>query len=308
MTDSDNDFDFGDSEGGAWPAVIGAAAVTGGQLLSNWINQNYNGKEAEKQRVWSEAMLAQQNAFNETMWNKSNEYNSAQSQVERLRAAGLNPLYYGVDGNPAAPMQSAQPLSYQRASMPILPNPLATGVDSALKVAQISNVQADTVKKTKESLTEEARREQFLADIDKTKQELQNLLTQQGLDEARRKEIEKAISWADRMNIAIIGEKESNSKLNDSQRNRINQLLKGEKIIQSKTIEDFDFRWRKIDAEIDKMAEETKLMKEDLVNYALNHLNNGFMGTGISWQNFLRFVLEGIKNQESKDSSRSGIR
>lgn len=57
-------------------------------------------------------MMDKENAFNEYMWNKSNEYNSAEAQMERAKAAGINPALMaagisGIGGNQAMPMQGA---------------------------------------------------------------------------------------------------------------------------------------------------------------------------------------------------------
>lgn len=54
-----------------------------------------------------------ENAFNEYMWNKANEYNSPAAQMERAKAAGINPNLMaagiaGAGGNQAIPMQGAQ--------------------------------------------------------------------------------------------------------------------------------------------------------------------------------------------------------
>ena len=48
----------------------------------------------------------QQNQFNQDMWERNNQYNSPQAQMDRLRKAGLNPgLAYG--GNVANVSQGA---------------------------------------------------------------------------------------------------------------------------------------------------------------------------------------------------------
>lgn len=49
-----------------------------------------------------------QNEFNLNMWNKQNEYNSPLAQRQRLEAAGLNPIFNGLDGTGnAGGLQSA---------------------------------------------------------------------------------------------------------------------------------------------------------------------------------------------------------
>lgn len=287
--------------GSAAAAAIGTGASAAAQSSLNKKTRDFNREEAEKQRLWSEKMYNEQNAWNYEMWLKQNEYNSPAAQVERLREAGLNPLYYGLDGSSAGDISAAQPLGYERAQVGNQVNPISGFEDIAMKVAQIANIQADTAKKNNENLTETQRREKLIAEIDVTKQDLKNKLAEEGLTEAKRKEIEKGLEWADRLNEAILAEKEAKAKLDNSQQKRIEELLDGEKLIQSKTLEDFDHKWSKIRAEISKMAKETGLLEKDIENYALNHANNGFMGTGLSLQNLLRALLSGNKKPKERD-------
>lgn len=265
-------------------SAIGGASSIAGSIITN----AFNAKEAEKQREWNEEMWAKENAWNEEMWAKTNEYNSPENQVKRLRDAGLNPMYYGLDGTSAGGVQSATPLGYERATMSQLDNPITAGLSAAAQIAQISNIQANTAKTNNENLTETQRRENMQAELLTIKQELQNQLAEEGKTEAETKEIEKRIEWADRLNEATIAEADSRTKLNNSTRNRIDTLLKGEKIMQSKTIEDFDHKWRNMDAEFEKISAETGIAKLDIENYALNHMQNGIMGTGVSLQNLIR--------------------
>lgn len=55
----------------------------------------------------------EQNDWNEMMWNKQNEYNSASAQVERLKAAGLNPNLVNDAGQ--APTLTSANLANQQA-------------------------------------------------------------------------------------------------------------------------------------------------------------------------------------------------
>lgn len=271
----------------AGSGIVGAGA----QLYTNRKNREFEAEQSQLQRDWNEEMYNKQNAWNYEMWQKQNEYNSPSAQLERLRDAGLNPLFYGLDGTGnASELTAAQPLGYERATVGNQINPFSVGVDSALKVAQVSNIQANTAKQNNENVTETARREKLLAEIENTKQTLQNLKAQEGLTNSQKEEIDKRLAWADRLNEAIIAEKQSSAALNDAQKKRIEELLEGEKVLQSKTIEDFDKKWSKISAEIKKISKETGLLEKDIENYALNHANNGFMGTGLSLNNLIRSV------------------
>lgn len=108
-------------------------ASAGLGALGSVVNMAYDAYQQNKQREWNEYMVDKQNAWSLDMWNKTNEYNSPAAQVQRMRDAGLNPLYYGLDGSSANAMQSAQALGYERASAKGMENPLQAGLDSALK-------------------------------------------------------------------------------------------------------------------------------------------------------------------------------
>lgn len=91
----------------------------------------------------------------------TNAYNTPAEQVKRMREAGLNPLFYGLDGSSAGMQQSAQALGYDRASARGLTNPLMGAVDASLKLAQeklaLSNArksEADADLSTEKSITE----------------------------------------------------------------------------------------------------------------------------------------------------------
>lgn len=286
--------------GGA--AVIGAGINAAGQASLNKATRKFNAEQAEIQRQWSEEMADKQNAWNYEMWQEQNEYNSPVEQYKRLRDAGLNPMFYGLDGTGnAGELTAAQPLGYERANMPNMANPMAPFGDLAMNIAQIANIQADTAKKGEETLTEVQRREKMIADIAVAKQELYNKLAEEGLTKAKRDEIIKGISWMDRLNQATLEEKQANAALSKAQKNRIDELLEGEKLIQSKTIEDFNHKWAKISAEIAKMAKETGLLEKDIENYALNHASNGVMGSGISVQNLIRLILGNTGNENTEE-------
>lgn len=140
-------------------AIIGAgaSALAGGtsavaQSSLNKKTREFNREEAEKQRQWNEAMAEKQNAWNYEMWLKQNEYNSPEAQVERLRAAGLNPLYYGLDGTGnAGALEAAQPLGYERARADNQANPIATGIGAIGELAQAKLAEASAGRAEKEA-------------------------------------------------------------------------------------------------------------------------------------------------------------
>lgn len=135
-------------------SLQGLSTTVGAANLDK-INRKFAQEEAEKQRLWNEEMYARQNAWNLEAWNKTNEYNTPTAQIQRLRDAGLNPLYYGLDGSSAKAYEAAQPLGYERADYQSVINPIKEGLtmmnqsralakDIELKNAQIDKIKEDT--------------------------------------------------------------------------------------------------------------------------------------------------------------------
>lgn len=148
-----------ESAAAAASSGINAGAMAGvnaaSSVLSSVLNYGLNKRLAEQQREWNEQMMDKQNEWSLDMWNKTNEYNAPAAQVQRLKDAGLNPLYFGLDGSSANGLESAQALGYQRAEAPNFDNPAAAGLnayaqskslekDIELKNAQIDKLEADT--------------------------------------------------------------------------------------------------------------------------------------------------------------------
>lgn len=108
------------------PALIGAAGVIGGALLSgnsqssanstnmaiNQMNNAFNEKEARRARE-----------FQLQMWNRENEYNTASAQRQRLSEAGLNP-YLMMDGSSAGVAGSTGSTSQAQSAQPLQVNPV----------------------------------------------------------------------------------------------------------------------------------------------------------------------------------------
>ncbi|QCS35914.1 minor capsid protein [Capybara microvirus Cap1_SP_45] len=143
--------------------VLGAA--TGG--IFNLIGGLFGKSQAEKINEQNIAMQKETNAlqykmfhenqdWNLNMWNKQNEYNTASAQKQRLIDAGMNPLFYGLDGNSAGAIQSVSQPSIQSPKADLMPalamqqsfaNIGNISADAALKIAQANSLEAD-VKKT----------------------------------------------------------------------------------------------------------------------------------------------------------------
>lgn len=119
-------------------ALISGIAGIGSQAMSNksqretnqtnmeiaQMNNEWNAREAAKNRQFQESMMDKANQFTLDQWNRENEYNSAASQRERLEAAGLNP-YMAMNGGSAgtaSSVSSAAPSSGSQAAPAQMPN------------------------------------------------------------------------------------------------------------------------------------------------------------------------------------------
>lgn len=117
-----------------------------GNLGSSLINNLFENRRAKQQREWNEQMMDKQNEWSLNMWNMTNEYNTPAAQKARLLEAGMNPLYYGLDGSSANGLESAQPLGYERANGPVVGNPVESYMSAKMQDAQIDQMEAATDK------------------------------------------------------------------------------------------------------------------------------------------------------------------
>lgn len=124
-----------------WTAVATAGTNQIGNIISTAMANDAN-----------ERMQHEQNKWNLEQWNRNNAYNSPAAQMQRFKAAGLNPdLMYqqGTPGLSSSPAQGSNPIPKQPFQMQLDP----------LMLAQLKNIEADTnLKKSdanqKDALTE----------------------------------------------------------------------------------------------------------------------------------------------------------
>lgn len=273
--------------------LVGAGIGALSGLVGNLIQGASARKQQARQQEYNKEMLRIQNDYNTQMFNAANEWNSPVNERARLEAAGINPLSIQGDAGVANAPQSASanPLNMYPAI-----NPAANIKELALATAQLENLRADTAKKSGENMTEIQRRENMKVQLEKDKQDILNMQSQKGLTDAQAEQVRRGLQWIDRLGQANESAIEASAALSKSQRKRIETLLEGEHLLQSKSLQDFDERWKKISAEIAKMSKETGILQLDIENYALNHANNGFMGTGLSIPNLIRSITRNKKH------------
>lgn len=96
-------------------ATLGASMIGGGSnLIGSFLNYQAQ-REANETNV---DLAREARQWNEMMWNKQNEYNTPSAQIERMKAAGLNPALMYSQGNvgnagsvPSSPVPQVQPVT-----------------------------------------------------------------------------------------------------------------------------------------------------------------------------------------------------
>ena len=145
---------------------IGSAITAGASFLGGLIGNNSQKNNIDKQiraqqeenqknREYNLMLAQQQNAWNVEQWERENEYNSPEKQMERYRKAGLNPdLMAGGAQNLSAssPMMTAgAPSTPVDMSMlgqkPTLGQAIQSALRDSMLGAQIDNIKADTEEK-----------------------------------------------------------------------------------------------------------------------------------------------------------------
>lgn len=129
--------------------AVGTAAIAAGSaILGQGANAYFIGKSNRKTRKWNEKMYERQRIDAMADWNMQNEYNSPKAEMERLRAAGLNPhLVYGNGGatNEASPVRSASVESWRPETPQFDLGQAVSGGMSAYYDTKIKEAQSDNL-------------------------------------------------------------------------------------------------------------------------------------------------------------------
>jgi len=90
------------------PPLLAAAIPAAASLIGTGMDAIFTGRMNRKSRNFSREMYQRQYDDNLRLWHMQNEYNSPEQQMQRLKAAGLNPhLIYGGSSGGAAGQASS---------------------------------------------------------------------------------------------------------------------------------------------------------------------------------------------------------
>lgn len=142
-----------------WPLIVAAGLSAASNIYTNYKNSQNVDK---------------QNAFNYNMWKHMNDYNRPDEQVNRLRAAGINPaLALGniSTGNASGSVQSA---NHQPTVSPLqdLPNVVNNGLTQSLQYDMMQKQKQEIDSKTRLNNANASGTEQANKYIDKKEQSI----------------------------------------------------------------------------------------------------------------------------------------
>lgn len=131
--------------------ILGAAGSLFNGLFGFFGQKSANKMNLQIARETNAANRANQeyqNEWNLNMWNRQNAYNDPSAQRQRLEAAGLNPIFFGLDGNGnAGGLQSAPFTATPGAPMLNEGSFLGEGIGNAMKtMAEINLINAQAKK------------------------------------------------------------------------------------------------------------------------------------------------------------------
>lgn len=197
--------------------LVGSALISGAASAVNTAaNQLSVGKVNYKSRNHQRDMLRSQNQMALENWNLQNEYNSPTAQVERMKAAGLNPnLLYGAGGSsqtagnsghaasagPAGSVPSHVAMSQLDAA-----TALRVGMEAKVLDSQRRNIDAQTARIEAETVESGTRSDMNIQALDQNGQSFAARLEQIELqNEGQREQNENLRIERDKMNAEIAG-------------------------------------------------------------------------------------------------------
>lgn len=183
------------------PGILMAGANSLGSFVGSIFNPVAQSKTNKQQREWLEGMYNRQRQDALDDWHRQAAYNSPGAQMDRLKAAGLNPnLVYGsgATAEMGSPVRSSTPGSWNPTAPQIdtnaLSNSLAAIYDLQIKDAQLDNMAIARRVQEQEVLLKAAQTQSTLSDAHtkdfdlKMKNDLKEInvdMAKEGLEKAK---------------------------------------------------------------------------------------------------------------------------
>lgn len=151
------------------PALLAAGSDAAGSIL----NPIFTAITNKAQLKYNEKMYNRQRADALSDWDRQNQYNSPAAQMERFKAAGLNPALIYKQTNEAAPVRSAQVEGYNPKAPQVEPGAFGriygNVLDAQSKQAQTDNLREQMQLLMKEGQLKAAQTLLTLSQVDRNK-------------------------------------------------------------------------------------------------------------------------------------------
>lgn len=276
----------------AWLLPAAALALNAGGTAANMLAQ---GKMNKKTRQWNEKMygLQRQHALDD--YHMQNEYNHPSSQMERLKAAGLNPnLVYGNGADAqggtvrSSDMQSWNPRAPQ-VDTAIADNALSQYYDIQAKTAQIDNLRVQNTVLAQEAILKAAQTAGTNASTAKTGVDVETGKFNLGLaQELRQTSLEAAKANLDKMAADTKSTLDENTRRSQAQ--GLTLAKAAEDILNSRSQRaNNESQRRLIEQQIRNLREDETLKRLDI-----NLKRLGIQPSDPAWQRALSQLLSNL--------------
>lgn len=203
-------------------------------------------------------------------WTAQREDTQAQRQVKDLMKAGLNPaLMYqnGAGGDYASASAGGVAGSGSLQELvTVMTLPL-----------QLEQMRANIVATKENTNSTKLQQKKIIEETRNLQATYNEILSRTDLTDSQREMLVSQSQYIDRQLEAQLRKTEAETALTAAQKRRVDELLAGEKLLQSREAENYLRGWEELKERIKKYAAEIKLSERDLEDYALNRLNTGIV-------------------------------
>lgn len=186
--------------------------------------QDYNSGEREASQAYSTSEREAMERYNREEWERNAKYNSPAAQMQRLRAAGVNPnsAVAMMSGSPSSSLPStamsssgaSSPSAHGSPSLMDISHPYGSMMDAALTAAQVRKLNAES--ENQETANEYADESYRLSNEEKDAA-ISASRSSTAYQDALKGKTDKEIEWMDKLNTIAVNEGSA----------RIDSLLQG---------------------------------------------------------------------------------
>lgn len=175
--------------------------------------QDYNTGEREASQAYSTSEREAMERYNREEWERNAKYNSPVAQLQRLRAAGVNPnsAVAMISGSPSSSLPStsmsssgaSSPSAHGSPSLMDISHPYGSMMDAALTAAQVRKLNAES--ENQETANEYADESYRLSNEEK-EAAISASRSSTAYQDALKGKTDKEIEWMDKLNTIAVNE------------------------------------------------------------------------------------------------------